>query len=688
MPRNLKQQRRNASRIQSYWRLNFKYNTTYKIISRLLADGMTTAVAKGINFETLVVRLREQAIISNFKAALRRIHMLTTFRHGSPSHFLIPENVNVRVVLAGFMIAYKPRHVFESIGALEKALVDAATLLIKAFETICAHIHRSKYHAFADVPAKLTKDFPTLLFQFLKCFKAWRTPDEAKLTCRIKHALLALLQAKEHISPEEPADSKIRVEFETQTRNLRLKLRQIAGDSALKEFDDRYKAGETAVQPHSGVYATLPGRISNQQLVHELLLDPDFQLNDDGGCDIENAAYEQIRVSFHRAFWNSLVDDMKLEPLPCFVRVLRVCGEISDALKELVNEREYSTVKEILDLDFIKQQAELGLYGPESCRTLVLGVVNVIRNSQLPKRDTSLNAEWPPLLAKMETPDHQIFCDALEFILERVQLMRVDHSNTRLRLIAPVIKTRGISYERDHFESQLRDGAVTLDNTTTWIDKSLRETVKLRETILDGIIHGRTTDYNDAHANAIFYTLTDEAPIRLHTLPETLLFDTHHLQRMQTEIKYITNATTMVMTLASAAPRSQQVIKAFVELLLSDDTVMDLETAEAAFKIDNKLLGIEDETTRTNARLALFRCIKSTDAVKQLMQLRVKKLLHGMVTTKADVVAPVMRPFMPRFQRTASKISKLIAINRTVHECTYTKLFKESALKIKEERKI
>ena len=35
----------------------------------------------------------------------------------------------------------------------------------------------------------------------------------------------------------------------------------------------------------------LPCRLTNEQLAHELLLDPEFQLNELGGCNIENPIY-------------------------------------------------------------------------------------------------------------------------------------------------------------------------------------------------------------------------------------------------------------------------------------------------------------------------------------------------------------------------------------------------------------
>jgi hypothetical protein len=215
----------------------------------------------------------------------------------------------VRVFLAGFMIAYRSTHVFESMGALEHALLDAATPLLEKFQQICSVIKDKK--AFSEVPSDLSKDFPTLLFEFLKRFKAWKVPDEAKLTCRIKHALVALYQAEGHLPSDEPAESKLKLEFRTQIERLRGKLQQIAGDEALQKFDDDrlsgvipggggYPPGGGGGGGGGGAYAALPGRMTNEQLAHELLLDSTFQLADSGGCGIDNPVFNRIRDSFHQ----------------------------------------------------------------------------------------------------------------------------------------------------------------------------------------------------------------------------------------------------------------------------------------------------------------------------------------------------------------------------------------------------
>ena len=122
------------------------------------------------------------------------------------------------------------------------------------------------------------------------------------------------------------------MEFRAQIERLRGKLQQIAGREALDKFDEDRLSGAFAASASvgtAGAHAALPGRMTNEQLAHELLLDPEFRLDETGGCNsaVGNPVFNRIRDSFHRAFWDSLVDDLKLET-PCYARVLRVLAEV------------------------------------------------------------------------------------------------------------------------------------------------------------------------------------------------------------------------------------------------------------------------------------------------------------------------------------------------------------------------
>jgi hypothetical protein len=264
------------------------------------------------------------------------------------------------------------------------------------------------------------------------------------LVARIKHALVALYQAEEHLPPDEPEDSKLKIEFRTQIERLRGKLQQIAGAEALKQFDEQRQSGQLVVSGGSSgsvgpggsmnAYSSLPGRMTNEQLAHELLLDPTFQLDETGSCSVDNPVFNRIRESFHQAFWDSLVDDLKL-PTPCYVRVLRVLAEIRDGINDLAGSKEAGSISEVIDLDHIKKQAELGLYSWDHCKSLSSSVLLVIQRVQAPKRDEETKARWIAIEQDMQSAlpeEHpRSFCKALEFLLDRVNAMRIDAANAR-----------------------------------------------------------------------------------------------------------------------------------------------------------------------------------------------------------------------------------------------------------------
>ena len=91
-----------------------------------------------------------------------------------------------------------------------------------------------------------------------------------------------------------------------------------------------------------------------------------------------------------------------------------------------------------------------------------LGLLQAIQRTQAPKRDGETRAMWAVVEADFasaadasaEDTDAKprAICKALEFLLGRVNAMRIDAANTRLRLIALVIRDHGVDYERGKFE--------------------------------------------------------------------------------------------------------------------------------------------------------------------------------------------------------------------------------------------
>ena len=119
------------------------------------------------------------------------------------------------------------------------------------------------------------------------------------------------------------------------------------------------------------------------------------------------------------------------------MRVLRVLREIRDGISDLSNNEGpvSAAILEVIDIDFIKQQAELNAFGWDNCKTLVGAVVDIIRRIQSPNRDAETQALWVTVGSNMLAADADkrplMLCKALEFLLNRVNVLRIDAANAR-----------------------------------------------------------------------------------------------------------------------------------------------------------------------------------------------------------------------------------------------------------------
>ena len=582
-----------------------------------------------------MIFLREKSVIVASKGCLQRIHLLCTFRHGSPPASLAPESVNIRVFLAAYMIAYYPAHVFETMGQMEQSLFDAATPLIVAFEAIADKIKSDSL--FMNVGYELTKDFPTLLFRYLCHFKAWKVPDEAKLVSRIKTALLALYEAQAHLPPDEDPESKLNLEFRSQIGRLRSKLSQIAGEAELRKFDN----GRVVHPPceHPAELGTVWSRMTNEQLAHELLLDPEFQIDD--GSENEGEVYKKIRQTFHSAFWASLVEDLKLA-YPCYVRVLRVLEEVRAGLIDITLEG--VQINKCIDMEDIKLRSNRGTFSMAEAYSLVEAMVVIIKRSQSPKRDPETARLFALLSREMyQTPGcPAVFCKGLEFLLDRLNVMRIDAANAKLRLIAPVIRDHGIDYERGKHQDRINAGQITLARTTAW----LHDSMDAGESDLDGVV-----------TRAV---LNSVSTFDAKKCPETMMFDGDRVERFHREFSHIVSSMVAIIRVRHQGG----------------------EVGELSRMLADKV-GVEKALEKPDiARQAL----DTNDAIYKLMGCRVRfqysLVINGGAVNPA-MVPPAVRCLFPLITQSATKIKRLVDVNKLVHGDTYATIIGEHVRKRK-----
>jgi hypothetical protein len=207
----------------------------------------------------------------------------------------------------------------------------------------------------------------------------------------------------------------------------------------------------------------------------------------------------------------------------------------------------------------------------------------------------------------------RVFSQALEFLVDRVFVLRIDMANGKLRAMAPVIRVHGIEYERNKVQEKLDDGTLTLERATAWIRQCVRTEVAFRTVGLPQVLEGRV--FVQVHSAAMVALVTDQATITKTTCPETLLLDAQRLGLLQRECHSLVTAMTLIVT-ASHAARDQPVLADIAALFVTSE--MDL--GETIDQIRTLLLRstLSDDKQKTLLR-ALVQCASPTDAVHRLM---------------------------------------------------------------------
>ena len=359
----------------------------------------------------------------------------------------------------------------------------------------------------------------------------------------------------------------------------------------------------------------------------------------DRGTSIESDAARRVRDSFHRAFWDSLVVDLEMSP-PCYVRVLRVLIEVRDGIVEAAPASEAARACEVIDMELIKQQADAGLCTWGSCRALVASVVALVKRALGPRREVETSERWAEL-ENGEGP--RAVCLGLEFLLDRVNALRIDAANARLRTIAPVIRDSGIDYERERFEEKLNAGTLTLERAKAWLETSR-------------VAGGVGLSHNDIFVNAMVGLVASDEPLRKEACPETLLMDVNRIQRFQEEFDHVVKSGALLARSVPIVGRDKVVLIA-AALATTRDISQAVETVLGA-----------DVTQQM--RIALEQTADRRDVVCGLMRTRVCAAI------KSGVASGFHESVTPLVSQLVAKVNKLIRLNRAVHAPTYDRILR------------
>ena len=627
---------------------------------------------------------------------------------------------NIRVLLASFLVVNRPESCFEAIGKLERRVQASSS---PVFDSLCALIDRAQGQTLSSMPWLEHRDFLRQMKVYLEDFQAWKVPDEHKLSDRIKHGLLALYRAESHLTDDNRDYQSMKQEFRTQRAKLRAKMVQIAGTQGLAKFDELLRseglyveeeeagaseqdaAGSLPPSTNASGLSSLPGRMTNEQLAHELLLDPGFKLDNEGAGYIDNTVLSSVRESFKVAFWNSLVDDLRLSP-PCYTRVIRVLGEVRDAMIDLKPSLR-AQLREMIDTTYFMQLAETGSIDWPSCIDILDGVISAVIGMQEPQGMQETESKWEEMKRRMQscTTEQQpeAFCESLEYALARVNAARVEGANQRLRSIAHVIQTHGVEYEHKMMEKKIRQNPEYLQRTPEWILRSITKLSKENGMIIPAILRGDGATFQTVHAAAALGLVTADEPFTEHNCPETFLLDVARFKKLQRCFRFdifacgcLRMASHKIIS-KDRSPAATAFIKHLSTALNAfDASEMDTEGAKKVFRDSFKSELSEVEKGVITAALYshndVVPCIKV--ALSQLLEVSDSTIVTIFPTVEEQwcniaVKAPdAHSPYFhvssmnERISRNAKALRMIIDVNRKVHTALYNDIISKKATEL------
>ncbi|XP_048481273.1 T-complex protein 11-like protein 1 isoform X2 [Plutella xylostella] len=201
----------------------------------------------------------------------------------------------------------------------------------------------------------------------------------------------------------------------------------------------------------------------NMALAHEIAVDQDFKLEPFEPPD--NSYQKLVKDTLHRAYFDILREQLNSDP-PVYKQALVLLEDVKQGLFSLLlprHTRIKQVIEEVLDSDFIKQQAEnnsldFGKYAAF--------VIDLMAKLAAPARDEMIQD-----ITKLEDT-----VDIFRSILETLEVLKLDMANTLVAMIRPHVQAESVQYERNKFKEMLKVSEDGLQYTREWLTRHIDKT--------------------------------------------------------------------------------------------------------------------------------------------------------------------------------------------------------------------
>ncbi|CDS02838.1 hypothetical protein LRAMOSA00241 [Lichtheimia ramosa] len=655
-----------------------KKNDTWKNVRNVfynLSLPWSTQASTWIPFNELVVLLRNRRVIQVIGKLLRML-LNETDKDKSRKWS--------RVLLSAYMMTICPCEVFQDMHApQEQQLLAQAKQFLRQFELVL----ESNPEATPGSAAR--SHFEESWNAYYALFEAWKAKDMKQLVANMSSYCIELIRLKETLGQD---DITVRQQLDDQIQQTKDRIRHVGGPSALEQLAETENAITSSTeqqqqqQPISVPPSPTPrperldsqqeqqqqqqqpmaddelkqmlsgytheGGISNHQLAHEIIIEPEFKLQKQS-----SALEDHIRKIATRAFFDRVAEDIKNghseESLPMLM------DDVKQRLLNLLRQGTsvYNQVDEGIDIALITQEAKQNTFDLD--RTLQY-VVHIMSQICAPVRDEAIRA-----IGEMDDPVQR-----LRAILETLDEMALDLSNFRLRSLRPHLIPIAVEYERSKFAESLSNNTVGLARTRAWLQQAVR---RMNEVATQRNPEGVPTPTPTLRADAVFEDafitlLTSPQIIDATTCPETLAMDVDRMRVYQNEIQSITIVAALVMLAKNFGHTGDlnELTKKLFIMLQDPSTTIDNLASEI-----ERTVQVSPER-KPMIRAMVDKTVSHSDTVYSLLMRRVGSVIRGQLQSGKFATREVLLSYgLEYVRKPLESLSTRVAILGRHHRQVY-----------------
>ncbi|XP_001380585.3 T-complex protein 11-like protein 1 [Monodelphis domestica] len=416
--------------------------------------------------------------------------------------------------------------------------------------------------------------------------------------------------------------------------------------------------------------------VTNMALAHEIVVNGDFQIKP---TELpEDSLEKRVREIVHKAFWDCLSVQLSEEP-PTYDHAIKLVGEIKETLLSFLlpgHSRLRNQIREVLDLDLIKQEAEHGALDISKLAEFIIGIMGTLC---APARDEEIK----------KLKDIKEIVPLFRALFSVLDQMKVDMANFAVSSIRPHLMHQSVEYERKKFQEFFEKQPNALDFVTQWLQEACQEL-----TSPGTAQQGDPSSEQAASPGPV--TIQNHAYMKLlkwdhlqRPFPETVLMDQPRFQEMQQELeRLVVVGATLLVTYSASAPGVSSLagfaekLKMVVRVLLTEMHQPSFNLSEALATIGEKVCA---EVTSCQAQCGFtpfsadkegvlkgqIQAIASPDdPIRKLVGARIQGFLEAYLVSGLQKSLPAipggLGPIQKELEEVAVKFVRLVNYNKMV----------------------